>query len=132
MATFTECFTFTILDTLHAIAMGADQLSAWILCIDAPFFASAIFRIFNLSLQHSFVPSQCNAAIICLISNVTNPTIPSDFRPIFITPWYLAQYSSRTIIHHIDALCFTESSTAALIAILVDLTWMLKCDLLST
>jgi len=139
---FTEYSTFTILDNFHATATGSDQLPAWFLRIGAPFFASAISHIFNLSLLQSFVPSQWKAAIICPIPKITNPVTPSDFRPISITPVLsrilekvvVRQFIYPAILHNTSALIFnnqfafrpTGSTTAALFAILADITNLLK------
>jgi hypothetical protein len=92
-----------------------------------------IAELFNQSLNTSTVPQQWKTAIIKPIAKVTYPTLPSHYRPIFITPVLfrvMERHIARTYIHPTilkpppefyfnDQFAFipTGSTTAAIIAI---------------
>ena len=83
---FTEEKVFKILDSLKVTATGLDGIPAWFLRLGAPIFSSSLAALFNLSLNKSIVPHQWKRALISPIPKVEHAKVPSDFRPISITP----------------------------------------------
>jgi len=66
-------------------ATGIDQIPAWFLRLGAFVFATLLARLFHQSLT-SAVPRQWKTAVITPIPKIATPALPSDFRPISITP----------------------------------------------
>jgi len=89
---------FRILDTLRATATGLDQIPAWFLRLGAPIFAAPLACLFQQSLATGVVPRQWKTAVITPVPKVAVPTVPSDFRPISITP-VLSRSLERIVVH---------------------------------
>lgn len=143
-STFTELRTFNILDRLHHTAEGDDKLPAWYLRLTAPVYSAIISHLINLSLNNFHVPSQWKTALIHPIAKIPAPTVPSDFRPISVTP-VLSRVVEREIVHQFlyptftcppmasqlqDQFAFrpTGSTTAALISVLHHITSLLATN----
>ena len=86
-----------MLDHLRPTATGLDLLPAWYLRLGAPAFAKPIARLFNLSVETSFVLKLWKQACIRPIPKVTVPKQLSDFCPISITP-VLTRIMERTVV----------------------------------
>ena len=98
--------------------------------------------MYKLSLNCSVVPTQWKSAIITPIGKITNPSRPMDYRPISVTSILSRELERHIVSTHIypslldppPDLDFTNqyafrpsgSCTAALIAILTDITDLLK------
>ena len=139
-----EMTVFYLLDHLKTTAMGLDGLPSWFLKLSAPFIASHLSELFNLSISLATVPNQWKQALIVPIPKVAAPSLPSEFRPISITPIlsrilekiYVQKYlypafqlhttpsQSNTVINFHKQFAFlpTGSTTAALIALLHAIT----------
>ena len=143
---FTEIEVFRMFDKLRPTATGRDGIPAWFLRLDAPVFAAPIAQLFNQTLAEGNIPQQWKTAIITPVPKVSEPTQPSDFRPISITSVLsrsFEKYIVRTYIYPAlqnppPGLCFddqfafrpTGSTTAALIAFfhIVQLLTMLSTN----
>jgi Reverse transcriptase (RNA-dependent DNA polymerase)/Endonuclease/Exonuclease/phosphatase family len=138
----TEYEMFSILDRLHHTADGIDGLPAWFLRLAAPVYSAPLCVLINRSMRASYVPHQWTTAIIHPVAKVQIPVQMSDFRPISITP-VISRVLEREIVHrHLyptfvkppmsqllsDQFAFrpTGSTTSALIAILHELSTMLR------
>lgn len=80
----TERNVFYHLNTLKPTASGSDLLPFWFLRLCAAYFAAPLAYIYNLSLNNSKVPAEWKLAVIHPIPKVSNPTTPSDLRPISV------------------------------------------------
>ena len=135
---------FLMLDSLKVTATGLDDIPAWFLRLGAPVFAAPIAQLFNQSIKAGIVPSQWKTAVITPVAKVKQPTQPSDFRPIFVTP-VLSRMLERFIVKSFiypaiqltnpqlsfdDQYVFrpTGSTTAALVAILHTVNNMLSSN----
>lgn len=135
---------FTILDKLTATATGSDNLPFWFLRLCAPYLAAPLAHIFTLSLDLSLFPSAWKLAYIHPVPKITNPTTPSDLRPISVVP-ILSRVFEKIVntsvllpaLSHLPpnldisnqfAYRPTGSTTAALVAILSHISDMLKTD----
>jgi len=140
----TEMEAFRHLDTLKHTATGLDGIPAWFLRVGAPIFAAPLARLFSRSLMAGFVPEQWKAAIITPIPKVTQPSKPSDYRPISVTSVmsrllekcvvrryiYPALSSPPPQLSFDDQFAFrpTGSTTAALVAIMHNVRSMLSAN----
>jgi len=139
--TVSEFQIFCILDKLQHTATGLDMLPAWFLRLAAPVLARPLTSLFNLSLSTGCVPQQWKRSIILPLAKVPSPLLPSDFRPISITP-VLSRVLERIIVssyiypallipppnlHFNDQFAFrpTGSTTSALIYLLHKISAML-------
>ena len=140
----TEFKVFTLLDNLKQTATGLDELPAWFLKLSAPFFYKPLTHLINLSLSKSFVPNQWKTSCILPLAKVAKPLMPSDFRPISITPIlsrltervvlstyvYPAILSNNSNLHFGDQFAFrpTGSTTNALIYLLQTITSLFETN----
>jgi Reverse transcriptase (RNA-dependent DNA polymerase) len=135
---------FHTLDHLDHTATGLDNLPAWFLRLGSIFFAEPLTQLFNLSLSSSIIPTQWKRAYILPLAKVPQPTAPSDYRPISITP-VLSRMLERFVVrqfiypslpspppglHFADQFAFrpTGSTTAAVITILQRITALLESN----
>jgi len=118
------------LDSLKATATGLDDIPAWFLRL--PVFAAPIAQLFNQTYAEGTIPQQWKAAIITPVPKVSEPSQPSDFRPISITSVLSRSFEKHIVRTYIypalqnpppglyfdDQFAFrpTGSTTAALIA----------------
>ena len=86
-----------MLDKLKPTATGPDELPSWFLRLSAPVIAEPLAQLINLSIKASQVPTQWKSSNIKPIPKITNPTSPSDYRPISITS-VLSRLTERLII----------------------------------
>jgi hypothetical protein len=93
----TEFRVFQILDSMKTTATGLDNIPAWFLKIGAPFFATPVADLMNLSLSTQVVPSQWKTAYILPVPKIPVPRSPSDYRPISITP-ILSRIMERIVV----------------------------------
>jgi hypothetical protein len=77
--------------------MGLDGLPAWFLRLGSHVFAEPLTALFNQSITTSTVPAQWKKASILPIPKVSQPSQPTDFRPISITP-VLTRVLERLIV----------------------------------
>ena len=94
VASFLKCWTIS---GQPIQAWTVDLLPAWYLRLGAPAFAKPIARLFNLSVETSFVLKLWKQACIRPIPKVTVPKQLSDFCPISITP-VLTRIMERTVV----------------------------------
>ena len=142
--TFSEYGVFRLLDQLKPTATGLDKLPAWFLRLGAPFFAKPLANLFNQSIQESIVPIQWKEAYIKPIQKIPAPKLPSDYRPISITP-VLARAMEKMVVKEFiypamadpppdlqfeDQYAFKPagSTTAAIIDMLQTITEMLQTN----
>ena len=135
---------FKVLDSLRPTATGLDNIPAWFLRIGAPFFTAPLADLMNLSLSSSVVPQQWKLASILPIPKISTPHVPSDYRPISITP-VLSRILERIVVTDYvypslsspppgltfsDQFAFqpTGSTTAALIHLLHTITTLLETN----
>ena len=140
----TEESIFHILDHLHHTSQGCDGLPAWFLRLTAPGYARILATLINQSLALSHVPKQWKEAIIHPKAKTTNPTSPSDFRPLSVLP-VLSRLVERIVVrtylypsfedmpqpmslHDQYAFRPTGSTTAALISIIHHASDLLKSN----
>ena len=123
-------------------ATGIDGLPVRFLRLSAPWIASPISHIFNMSYSSSVVPVQWKLSCITPVPKTNQPVDCVDFRPISVTP-VLSRVLERLIVRrdlypvlvnpdvsHLfhDQFAFrpTGSTTAALICLFHHLTHSLK------
>jgi hypothetical protein len=139
-----EYAVYSALVHLKPTATGLDGLPAWFLRTAAPVIAKPLACLFNLSLRESTVPTQWKTACITPIPKIPQAQECSDFRPISITPvlsrtmeklvtrWALYPTLQLPLValNLNDQYAFrpTGSTTAALIAILQDMSEMSVCN----
>ena len=76
-----------MLDTLRPTATDLDRIPVWFLRLGAPVVAAPLAHLFHQSLATGVVLRQWKTAAITPIPNIAAaPALPSDFRPISITP----------------------------------------------
>ena len=102
---------FYLLDRLKPSAPGPDGLPTWFLKLAAPVLASPLAVLFNLALSLGFTPSQWKQASITPIAKIPVPSLPSDFRPISLTP-ILSKLVEKHIVRHFIYPLLTEPSPA--------------------
>jgi len=136
---------FGILDSLKPTASGLDGLPAWFLCLGIPAFSKILADITNTSTNMSTVPRQWKRARSCRAPKKTEPTQPSDYRPVSVTAvlsritfekigvrdfLYTALYCPPTTLSFADQFAFrpSGSSSAALFALLHTLTQALDTN----
>ena len=140
---FTEEKVFKILDSLKVTATGLDGIPTWFLRLGAPIFSSSLAALFNLSLNKSIVPHQWKRALISPIPKVRHAKVPSDFRPISITPvmsritekQFVKEFIYPSMIHPTFAPLFADQyafrptgSVAAVLIALLDKVTSLSGD----
>jgi len=142
---FTEYFIFHRLERLKPTATGLDGLPVWFLRLSAPWIASVISHIFNMSyVQSCVVPEQWKLSCITPVPKTNQPVDCVDFKPISVTLTpVLSRVLERLIVRrdlypvlvnpdvsHLfhDQFAFrpTGSATAALIYLFHHLTHSLK------
>ena len=133
---------FHLLERLKPTATGIDGLPVWFLRLSAPWIASPISHIFNMSYSSSVVPVQWKLSCITPVPKTNQPVDRVDFRPISVTP-VLSRVLERLIVrrdlYHVlvnpdvshlfhDQFAFrpTCSTTAALVYLFHHLTHSLK------
>ena len=137
-----EIQVFYLLDRGRATAAGMDGLPQWFLRLAAPCIALPVSYLFNISITHSFIPSNWKTSIITPVPKVPTPSSCSDFRPISVTPIlsrlleklivrkYLYPVLSDPITSHKfdDQFAFrpTGSTTAALINLFQKISELLQ------
>ena len=94
---FTEYFIFHLLERLKPTATGIDGLPVWFLRLSAPWIASPISHIFNMSYSFSVVPVQWKLSCITPVPKTNQPVDCVDFRPISVTP-VLSRVLERLIV----------------------------------
>jgi len=132
---------FHALDHLHHTAEGADELPTWFLRLAAPSFSGILAHLINKLLEEAIVPTQWKTAIIRSKAKVPAPSSLADFRPISVLP-VISRVVERFLVQRVlypsfevmepplslddqFALRLTGSTTAAMIAILHNITEML-------
>jgi len=140
----TELRMFKILDQVRHSAAGLDNIPAWFLKTGAPLLAAPLADIVSLSICTSVVPKQWKQASIVPIPKIANPTAPSEYRPISITP-VISRIVERIVVRDYiypslslpppgmsfdDQFAFqpTASTTAALIYLFHTITTLLDTD----
>ena len=137
-----EPAVFYALEHLKKSAPGLDGLPVWFLRLAAPGISRPLSYLYRLSLNESQVPSQWKSACITPVPKIPAATQCSDFRPISITPVLsrmleklitrdflypmLSSPAVSPLLHDQYAYRPTGSTTAALIAILQDITNLLN------
>ena len=137
-----EITVFRMLDTLRPSSSGPDELPSWFLRLAAPFLAEPLTHIYNLSMGSSIVPNQWKSSVITPVPKITNPKCEADFRPISVTSILSRKLENYVVNSNLypamndtygdlifsDQYAFrpTGSATAALIAILNDVTESLR------
>ncbi len=137
-----EWQVFRMLEKLRPTATGFDQLPAWFLKTGAPIFAAPLAKVFQQSLKAGIVPHQWKVAVITPIPKVAKPAVPSDFRPISITPILARTLEKHVVQRYIypamrcpppslsfaDQFAFrpTGSTTAAVVALIHTVRAMLS------
>ena len=137
-----EYMVFNKLDKLKSTSSGPDGIPFWFFRLAAHLLAGPLAHIYSLSLNSAVVPTQWKKAIITPIAKISKPVALTDYRPISVT-----SVLSRILERHIVStyvypalldppldLDFTNqyafrpsgSCTAALIAILADVSDLLK------
>jgi len=81
---FTEYFISNLLERLKPTATGLDSLPVWFLRLSAPWIASPISHIFNMSYSSSVVPEQWKLSCITPVPKTNQPVDCVDFRPISV------------------------------------------------
>ena len=130
---FSEYDIFLTLGSLKPIATGLDGLPVWYLRLAAPWIASQISYIYNLSYNSSVVPVQWKLSSITQVPKINKPVDFADFRPILVTPVlsriyerYIVRRKLYSVLVHPDfshlfhdqfAFRPTGSTTAALLAL---------------
>lgn len=127
------------LSKLKKTATGADRLPSWFLRLATDYIYEPLTSLFNTSVQTGIVPEQWKLAIINPIPKIPKPTKPEHYRPISITPvlsricerMIIKKYINKSIMESdlfTDQYAFrpTGSTTAALIAILKEITSVLE------
>jgi len=136
--------TFHYLERLKKTASGSDNLPFWFLRLGAPVFCKPLSHVINLSISSSTVPLQWKSAVIHPIPKISQPTDPSDLRPISVLPIFsrlTEKHIVKTILNpalftlprHLDirnqfAYRPTGSTTALLISMLSHITELLKTN----
>ena len=94
---FSEYDIFLTLDSLKPTATGLVGLPVWYLRLVAPWIASQISYIYNLSYNSSVVPVQWKLSSITPVPKINKPADCADFRPISVTP-VLSRIYERYIV----------------------------------
>jgi hypothetical protein len=140
-----EMQVFFALDHLKSTAAGPDLLPYWFLRIAAPFIALPLSHVYQLSLNHSTVPTQWKSASIFPLLKIPQPLGCSDYRPLSLTPILcrvLERLLLRTFIYPLfdqksnvtsmlsDQYAYrpTGSTTAALISLLSTVSTLLETN----
>jgi hypothetical protein len=137
-----EQSVFYALDHLKQSDTGLDGLPTWFLRLAAPGISMPLTYLYRLSMFESKVPTQWKSACITPVPKIAAAVNCSDFRPISITPVLsrlLEKLITRDILYSMltspalaelltDQYAFrpTGSTTAAIIAILSDLTHLIN------
>ena len=141
---FNEQLVCHAIDKLKPTATGMDALPAWFLRLAAPSIAHPLAHLFNRSIKESYVPNQFKLACITPVPKIPQPVGCSDYRPISITP-ILSRVMEKLLVRSVlypvlntpptsgmfnDQFAFrpSGSTTAALIAILNDLSELSQCN----
>jgi len=90
-----------MLEKLRQTAAGLDGIPAWFLRLSVPVFAAPMAQLFNQTLAEGNIPQQWKTAIIKPVPKISEPTQPSDFRPISIT-----SALSRSFEKHMNIVIF--------------------------
>ena len=75
-----------IVKTIKTNACGVDDISAYFIKISIEHTADILADIINSSFINNFFPNRWKEAIVKPIPKVSNPTQPSDYRPISLLP----------------------------------------------
>ena len=135
---------FRALETLKSASAGPDNIPVWLLRLGSPFLAEPLAFLYNTSVNEGYVPVQWKMANITPIPKVPSPTVPSDYRPICITPIvskilerFIVTKSLYPAISSSGMTCLlgnqfafrpTGSTTAAMVMFLSKVTNMLQTE----
>lgn len=141
---FSEQSVSNVLSQLKQTATGLDGIPSWFLKLGSEFFALPLQVLYNKTISESFVPIQWKSACITPVPKKPCPSEPSDFRPISVTPVMCRAIERLIIVKYLypilrlDSISSTiadqyafrpsGSTTAALIGILNDLTFILDSE----
>jgi hypothetical protein len=137
-----EYALFNCLDQLKPTATGPDGLPSWFLKLAAPAYSKPLAHLFAISLSSARVPTQWKEACITPVPKIPGAATPGEFRPISLTSQLSRIFEkllNRDFLYPMldtqpvydllsDQYAFRPngSTTAALIAILADITAMLE------
>ena len=94
---YTSDFLATVLSRLKPTSPGPDGLPAWLFKACAEQLSSVMVTLINHSLRHSDVPVCWLTATITPIPKIKPPTVPSDLRPISVTPIF-SRITERLVV----------------------------------
>ena len=96
---FTPLGVYNQLGKLKRTSPGLDNIPSWFLKSLSPFLAEPLSKLYSASLETGIVPTQWKTANIMPIAKITQPTSPSDFRPISLTP-ILSRLMEKMLIRY--------------------------------